>query len=90
MRCPRCGNENSEMNRFCGMCGATGDASLAVRFRAATESTGFANFSAGFEGCAGHQRAFVSRTERAGSPQEGEFEHRPAIEIGQSRLFAGR
>ena len=23
MRCPRCGNENSEQNRFCGMCGAT-------------------------------------------------------------------
>ena len=23
MRCPRCGNENSETNRFCGMCGAT-------------------------------------------------------------------
>ncbi len=23
MRCPRCGNENSEGNRFCGMCGAT-------------------------------------------------------------------
>lgn len=22
MRCPRCGNENSEENRFCGMCGA--------------------------------------------------------------------
>ena len=22
MRCPRCGNENSEDNRFCGMCGA--------------------------------------------------------------------
>lgn len=22
MRCPRCGNENSEGNRFCGMCGA--------------------------------------------------------------------
>lgn len=22
MRCPRCGNENSEQNRFCGMCGA--------------------------------------------------------------------
>ena len=23
MRCPRCGNENPEGNRFCGMCGAT-------------------------------------------------------------------
>jgi len=23
VRCPRCGNENSEQNRFCGMCGAT-------------------------------------------------------------------
>jgi len=23
MRCPRCGNENSDQNRFCGMCGAT-------------------------------------------------------------------
>lgn len=23
MRCPRCGNENSTTNRFCGMCGAT-------------------------------------------------------------------
>ena len=23
MRCPRCGNENSEQNRFCGMCGAS-------------------------------------------------------------------
>ena len=23
MRCPRCGNENSDTNRFCGMCGAT-------------------------------------------------------------------
>ena len=23
MRCPRCGNENSEENRFCGMCGGT-------------------------------------------------------------------
>jgi hypothetical protein len=23
VRCPRCGNENSEGNRFCGMCGAT-------------------------------------------------------------------
>ncbi|MGA8270586.1 MAG: zinc-ribbon domain-containing protein [Candidatus Sulfotelmatobacter sp.] len=23
MRCPRCGNENSDGNRFCGMCGAT-------------------------------------------------------------------
>ena len=23
MRCPRCGNENPEENRFCGMCGAT-------------------------------------------------------------------
>ena len=23
MRCPRCGNENPETNRFCGMCGAT-------------------------------------------------------------------
>jgi hypothetical protein len=23
VRCPRCGNENPEMNRFCGMCGAT-------------------------------------------------------------------
>lgn len=23
MRCPRCGNENPEQNRFCGMCGAT-------------------------------------------------------------------
>ncbi len=23
MRCPRCGNENQETNRFCGMCGAT-------------------------------------------------------------------
>ena len=23
MRCPRCGNENSDANRFCGMCGAT-------------------------------------------------------------------
>jgi hypothetical protein len=23
VRCPRCGNENSEANRFCGMCGAT-------------------------------------------------------------------
>lgn len=23
MRCPRCGNENPESNRFCGMCGAT-------------------------------------------------------------------
>ena len=23
MRCPRCGNENSEGNRFCGMCGAS-------------------------------------------------------------------
>src|ERR1700736_3642565 len=22
VRCPRCGNENSEENRFCGMCGA--------------------------------------------------------------------
>ena len=22
MRCPRCGNENSDENRFCGMCGA--------------------------------------------------------------------
>ena len=23
MRCPRCGNENSDANRFCGMCGTT-------------------------------------------------------------------
>ncbi len=23
MRCPRCGNENSDTNRFCGMCGAS-------------------------------------------------------------------
>ena len=23
MRCPRCGNENPEQNRFCGMCGTT-------------------------------------------------------------------
>ena len=23
MRCARCGNENPEDNRFCGMCGAT-------------------------------------------------------------------
>jgi hypothetical protein len=23
VRCPRCGNENSEQNRFCGMCGAS-------------------------------------------------------------------
>ena len=23
MRCPRCGNENPEINRFCGMCGTT-------------------------------------------------------------------
>ena len=23
MRCPRCGNDNPESNRFCGMCGAT-------------------------------------------------------------------
>ena len=23
MRCGRCGNENDEGNRFCGMCGAT-------------------------------------------------------------------
>jgi hypothetical protein len=23
LRCPRCGNENSERNRFCGMCGAS-------------------------------------------------------------------
>jgi hypothetical protein len=23
VRCPRCGNENSDQNRFCGMCGAT-------------------------------------------------------------------
>jgi len=23
LRCPRCGNENPETNRFCGMCGAT-------------------------------------------------------------------
>lgn len=23
MRCPRCGNENSDSNRFCGMCGGT-------------------------------------------------------------------
>jgi hypothetical protein len=23
VRCPRCGNENSDTNRFCGMCGAT-------------------------------------------------------------------
>jgi len=23
LRCPRCGNENSEQNRFCGMCGAS-------------------------------------------------------------------
>ncbi len=23
MRCPRCGNENSDENRFCGMCGGT-------------------------------------------------------------------
>lgn len=23
MRCPRCGNENPDQNRFCGMCGAT-------------------------------------------------------------------
>ena len=23
MRCPRCGNENPDANRFCGMCGAT-------------------------------------------------------------------
>jgi len=23
MRCPRCGNENSDQNRFCGMCGST-------------------------------------------------------------------
>jgi TPR repeat protein len=23
VRCPRCGNENPELNRFCGMCGAT-------------------------------------------------------------------
>jgi zinc-ribbon domain len=23
VRCPRCGNENTETNRFCGMCGAT-------------------------------------------------------------------
>jgi hypothetical protein len=23
LRCPRCGNENPESNRFCGMCGAT-------------------------------------------------------------------
>lgn len=30
MRCPRCGNENSEDNRFCGMCGAKLLAPMAV------------------------------------------------------------
>jgi hypothetical protein len=40
LRCPRCGNENPESNRFCGMCGATlrpGPAPVQTAAHAATQ-----------------------------------------------------
>lgn len=39
MRCPRCGNENPAINRFCGMCGATLLESAAVAAGSQASST---------------------------------------------------
>ncbi len=42
MRCPRCGNDNAETNRFCGMCGASlvGASNAARPAAAAASSSG--------------------------------------------------